>query len=177
MHWRHAHDIYASDPCQPPWTSCCPGQAAQSSSVCSAKLPKLFCMLKNSACLNLHLAAEQAAGTPGQDWQQANGSRLTASTHLLMLRLDLRMLYRFACASNCQHVPQTAHMVLQGAALRFPGQPVGDIKDANGRTALHFAAQLGQMDACQHLLSDMRVPVSCQDGEGASLCSSAHACS
>ncbi|KAK9833842.1 hypothetical protein WJX74_007548 [Apatococcus lobatus] len=56
--------------------------------------------------------------------------------------------------------------MLKGAALRFPGQPVGDVKDANGCTALHFAAQLGHFEACQHLLAEMQVPVNCQDGKG-----------
>ncbi|KAK9862761.1 hypothetical protein WJX84_006149 [Apatococcus fuscideae] len=56
--------------------------------------------------------------------------------------------------------------MLKGAALRFPGQPVGDIKDANGRTALHFAAQLGQLDACKHLLAKMQMATGCQDSKG-----------
>lgn len=55
---------------------------------------------------------------------------------------------------------------LQNAASHFSGQQLGDIKDGTGKNALHFAAQLGQTDVCQHLLIEHHLDPNIQDEAG-----------
>lgn len=55
---------------------------------------------------------------------------------------------------------------LQAAAEHFRGQNLGDIRDGTGKTALHFAAQLGQTDVCQYLLTEQHVDPDSQDEAG-----------
>lgn len=60
---------------------------------------------------------------------------------------------------------------LQVAAHHFEGQHLGDIKDATGKNALHFAAQLGQQDVCQYLITEQHVSPDTQDEAGARMSS------
>ena len=55
---------------------------------------------------------------------------------------------------------------LQKAASHFSGQHLGDIKDGTGKNALHFAAQLGQTDVCQYLLTEYQLDPNIQDEAG-----------
>ena len=55
---------------------------------------------------------------------------------------------------------------IQAAAEHFTGQHLGDIKDGTGKTALHFAAQLGQTDVCHYLLTEQQVDPNSQDEAG-----------
>lgn len=55
---------------------------------------------------------------------------------------------------------------IQAAAEHFRGQQIGDIKDGTGKNALHFAAQLGQTDACHYLLTEQQVDPNLQDEAG-----------
>ena len=55
---------------------------------------------------------------------------------------------------------------LQNAASHFSGQQLGDIKDGTGKNALHFAAQLGQTDVCQYLLTEHQLDLNIQDEAG-----------
>ncbi|GJP47419.1 hypothetical protein CLOM_g6607 [Closterium sp. NIES-68] len=41
-----------------------------------------------------------------------------------------------------------------------------EVRDANGRTALHFAASKGHLDACRYMVGDIGVPVDVKDDEG-----------
>jgi len=43
---------------------------------------------------------------------------------------------------------------------------LGDIKDGTGKNALHFAAQLGQTDVCQYLLTEHQLDPNIQDEAG-----------
>ncbi|KAL9225495.1 hypothetical protein vseg_001412 [Gypsophila vaccaria] len=43
---------------------------------------------------------------------------------------------------------------------------VAEIKDANDRTALHFAAREGEMEVCKYLLEDLKLDVNVKDAEG-----------
>lgn len=62
---------------------------------------------------------------------------------------------------------QTGNMSdLKAAAERFTGQQLGDIKDGTGKNVLHFAAQLGQADACYYLLTEQEVDSNIQDEAG-----------
>jgi len=55
---------------------------------------------------------------------------------------------------------------LQKAASHFGGQHLGDIKDGTGKNALHFAAQLGQTEVCQYLLTEHQLDPNIQDEAG-----------
>ncbi|CAI5471323.1 unnamed protein product [Closterium sp. Yama58-4] len=41
-----------------------------------------------------------------------------------------------------------------------------EVRDANGRTALHFAASKGHVDACRYMIEEIGVPVDVKDDEG-----------
>lgn len=54
----------------------------------------------------------------------------------------------------------------QAAAGHFGEPGVGGVRDGNGRTALHFAAQVAQLDVCRLLLEGHRMDVNVQDDHG-----------
>ena len=43
---------------------------------------------------------------------------------------------------------------------------VADIKDANKRGALHFAAREGQTEVCKYLLEELKLDVDTKDEDG-----------
>ena len=43
---------------------------------------------------------------------------------------------------------------------------VEEVKDANDRTALHFAAREGQLEVCTYLLEDLKLDGNVKDAEG-----------
>lgn len=45
-------------------------------------------------------------------------------------------------------------------------QTVADVKDANKRGALHFAAREGQIEVCKYLLEELKLDVNSQDEDG-----------
>lgn len=45
-------------------------------------------------------------------------------------------------------------------------QTVADVKDANQRGALHFAAREGQTEVCKYLLEELKMDVNTQDEDG-----------
>lgn len=51
----------------------------------------------------------------------------------------------------------------QGKGL---SKTVADIKDANKRGALHFAAREGKTDVCKYLLEELKLDVDTQDEDG-----------
>ena len=57
---------------------------------------------------------------------------------------------------------------VQAAAGHFAGQQLGEIKDGNGKNALHFAAQLGHTQVCHCLLTEQQVDVNLHDEAGLS---------
>lgn len=48
---------------------------------------------------------------------------------------------------------------------------VADIKDANKRGALHFAAREGKTEVCQYLLEELKLDVDTKDEDGVHLIS------
>lgn len=48
---------------------------------------------------------------------------------------------------------------------------VADIKDANKRGALHFAAREGKTEVCKYLLEELKLDVDTKDEDGMSLIS------
>lgn len=45
-------------------------------------------------------------------------------------------------------------------------QTVADVKDANKRGALHFAAREGQTEMCKYLLEELKLDVNTKDDDG-----------
>lgn len=43
---------------------------------------------------------------------------------------------------------------------------VADVKDANKRTALHFAAREGRTEVCKYLLEELKLDVNIKDDDG-----------
>lgn len=54
----------------------------------------------------------------------------------------------------------------QAVAGQFGEGGVRAVRDGNGRTALHFAAQVGNQDLCLNLISTHNVSIDCQDDHG-----------
>jgi ankyrin repeat protein len=57
--------------------------------------------------------------------------------------------------------------MVQAAAAYFGESGVGRVRDGNGRTALHFAAQVAQLDMARLLLEQERMDANVQDDHGA----------
>ena len=57
--------------------------------------------------------------------------------------------------------------MLQAAVTAFDNGGAAHVKDAHGRCALHFAAQVGRDEACEYLLREAGFPVDAQDDNGA----------
>jgi ankyrin repeat protein len=57
----------------------------------------------------------------------------------------------------------------QAVARHFGEAGVGRVRDGNGRTALHFAAQVAQLDMCRLLLEREHMDVNVQDDHGGGL--------
>ncbi len=55
----------------------------------------------------------------------------------------------------------------QAAVTQFDSGEAARVKDAHGRCALHFAAQVGRDEACEYLLREAGSPVDAQDENGA----------
>ena len=47
-------------------------------------------------------------------------------------------------------------------------QTVADVKDANKRGALHFAAREGKTDMCKYLVEELKLDVNAKDDDGTS---------
>lgn len=56
-----------------------------------------------------------------------------------------------------------ATLIADGEEL---SEAVGDVKDGNGRGALHFAARGGHENICQYLVEELHLPVDPLDDEG-----------
>ncbi|MCJ1425631.1 hypothetical protein MMC29_003531 [Sticta canariensis] len=55
---------------------------------------------------------------------------------------------------------------LMEAALQFQDQDINRVRDGRGRTALHFAAQMGHTDTCKCLLEALKADANSQADEG-----------
>ena len=54
-----------------------------------------------------------------------------------------------------------------GAAQQFESaSEIGEVRDGQGRTPLHFAAQLGHVELCRRLLEEFECHVDSGDDEG-----------
>lgn len=63
---------------------------------------------------------------------------------------------------------------MQTAARHYGGSDVGRVRDGNGRTVLHFAAQVAQLAMCSYLLDERQMDVNVQDDRGEQGCTMSH---
>jgi len=64
-------------------------------------------------------------------------------------------------------VVELAKQLDDGKGLK---KTVEDVKDANDRTALHFAAREGKTEVCQYLVEELKLDVNVKDAEGKNVC-------
>ena len=70
----------------------------------------------------------------------------------------VKQLFEAAIEGNTQQ--------LQAIAPRVSPEGLSRVKDGNGRNALHFAAQGGQVEMAEHLLESEGISVNSQDDQG-----------
>jgi ankyrin repeat protein len=66
-------------------------------------------------------------------------------------------------------IPSTVSTCLPAelvAALDEDDKGASAVRDANKRTALHFAARQGRTDVCAFLVDELRLPVDPEDDDG-----------
>ncbi|XP_052192696.1 uncharacterized protein LOC127801521 isoform X2 [Diospyros lotus] len=80
----------------------------------------------------------------------------------LAVREKVQQFLNAACAGNLYVLKKVAAQLDDGKGL---SQTVANIKDANKRGALHFAAREGQTEICKYLVEDLKLDVNTKDGE------------
>ncbi|XP_021773189.1 ankyrin-1-like [Chenopodium quinoa] len=68
-----------------------------------------------------------------------------------------------ALTGNLDFFKKMAEKLDDGQGL---SKTVADVKDANDRTALHFAAREGQTEVCKYLLEELKLDVNVKDADG-----------
>ena len=84
-----------------------------------------------------------------------------SSEAAMAARDQVKQLFQAAVAGDVEHMQQVAPTV--------SAEGLDAVKDGNGRTALHFAAQAGQARAAEYLLDQEGIDVNAQDDSGAPL--------
>ncbi len=101
-------------------------------------------------------------------------SRATAAAIACICGSGLRdWTYRLLCGS-CIVTPILYSACVQTAARHYGGSDVGRVRDGNGRTVLHFAAQVAQLAMCSYLLDERQMDVNVQDDRGEQGCTMSH---
>ncbi|EYU22671.1 hypothetical protein ABFS82_02G101700 [Erythranthe guttata] len=81
----------------------------------------------------------------------------------LAVREKVQRYLNAARTGNLDLLKKLAHQLDDGKGL---AQTVADVKDANKRGALHFAAREGQIDVCKYLLEDLKMDANTKDDDG-----------
>ncbi|KAJ4719683.1 Ankyrin repeat family protein [Melia azedarach] len=82
----------------------------------------------------------------------------------LAVRQRVHNFLNAACTGNLDLLKKLAKQLdEQGKGL---SKTVADVKDANKRGALHFAAREGKTDVCKYLLEELKLEVDTQDEDG-----------
>ena len=84
-----------------------------------------------------------------------------SSEAAMAAREQVKQLFQAAVAGDVERMQQVAPTVST--------EGLNAVKDGNGRTALHFAAQAGQARAAEYLLDQEGIDVNAQDDSGAAL--------
>ncbi|XP_038716396.1 ankyrin-1 isoform X2 [Tripterygium wilfordii] len=78
----------------------------------------------------------------------------------LAVREKVQQFLNAACTGNLDHLKKVAKQLDDGKDM---AKTVADIKDANKRGALHFAAREGQIDVCKYLIEELKLDVDPKD--------------
>ncbi|KAL1561868.1 hypothetical protein AAHA92_04518 [Salvia divinorum] len=85
------------------------------------------------------------------------------ASHALAVREKVQHFLNAAQNGNLDLVKKFSRLLDGG---KGPAQTVADVKDANQRGALHFAAREGQTEVCKYLLEELKMDVNTQDEDG-----------
>ncbi|KAL2642060.1 hypothetical protein R1flu_009647 [Riccia fluitans] len=81
----------------------------------------------------------------------------------LSARQKVEKLLKAARDGDLASLKDAAQVIAEGQDL---AEAVGDVKDGNGRGALHFAARGGHEDICKYLVEELHLPIDPVDDEG-----------
>lgn len=81
----------------------------------------------------------------------------------LAARDKVSKLLNAARDGNLQMFKELAHAIAEGQDI---GKTLSDVKDANGRGPLHFAARGGNEELCTYMIEDLKLPVDIRDNDG-----------
>ncbi|XP_015582166.1 ankyrin-1 [Ricinus communis] len=81
----------------------------------------------------------------------------------LAVRQKVQNFLTAACTGNLDLLKNIAAQLDDGKGM---AKTVADIKDANKRGALHFAAREGKTEVCKYLLEDLKLDVDTKDDDG-----------
>ncbi|XP_074292815.1 uncharacterized protein LOC141619692 isoform X2 [Silene latifolia] len=81
----------------------------------------------------------------------------------LAVRQKVQDLLNAAITGNIDDLKKFAKQLDDGKGL---SKTMADIKDANDRTALHFAAREGKTEVCKYLLEELKLDVNVKDADG-----------
>uniref|UniRef100_A0A7N0ZRT0 Serine/threonine-protein kinase BSK1-like TPR repeats domain-containing protein n=1 Tax=Kalanchoe fedtschenkoi TaxID=63787 RepID=A0A7N0ZRT0_KALFE len=81
----------------------------------------------------------------------------------LAVRQKVQQFLNAACSGNLDQLKKIAKELDEGKGL---SGTVADIKDANKRGALHFAAREGKTEVCKYLLEELQLDVNTRDDDG-----------
>ncbi|XP_051122739.1 uncharacterized protein LOC127245757 [Andrographis paniculata] len=87
----------------------------------------------------------------------------TDASEALAVREKVQNFLNAARTGNLDLLKKLANQLDHGKGL---AQTVADVKDANKRGALHFAAREGQTEVCRYLLEDLKMDVDTKDEDG-----------
>ncbi|KAL8246650.1 hypothetical protein R6Q59_007866 [Mikania micrantha] len=85
------------------------------------------------------------------------------ASEALAVREKVQQFLNAAVTGNLDFLKSVAAQLDDGKGL---SQTVANIKDANKRGALHFAAREGQTEVCKYLLEDLNLDVNTKDEDG-----------
>ncbi|KAK9735275.1 hypothetical protein RND81_04G195400 [Saponaria officinalis] len=81
----------------------------------------------------------------------------------LAVRQKVQNFLNAALTGNLEFLKKLAKQLDDGKGL---SKTVAEIKDANDRTALHFAAREGKTEVCKYLLEELKLDVNVKDADG-----------
>lgn len=81
----------------------------------------------------------------------------------LAVRQKVQTFLNAACTGNLDLLKKIASQLDEGKGL---AKTVADIKDANKRGAIHFAAREGKTEVCKYLLEELKLDVNTKDEDG-----------
>ncbi|TXG65974.1 hypothetical protein EZV62_007249 [Acer yangbiense] len=85
------------------------------------------------------------------------------ASHALAVRDKVQQFLNAACTGNLDLLKKIATQLDGGKGL---ASTVADIKDANKRGALHFAAREGKTEVCKYLLEELKLDADTEDEDG-----------